>query len=508
MTQRNDCSVSDFETISTENFSKMNRFRSGLIYSLLGASIPTLSATPGHAQAMQIYSGDTAWMLTATALVLMMGIPGLAMFYGGLVRTKNTLSMLTQVFAVICMVSIIWIVVGYSLAFTGGGYAAFIGGFSKAFLGGVNVDSAVPTFNAGVAIPEFCFVAFQMMFACLTPAIIVGAFAERMRFSAMLAFIAMWVLFVYVPIAHMAWYRVAPDAIAEATRAVMASAPGEARRQAELALTVLQNSQGLFQQWGALDFAGGMVVHVSSGIAGLIGAIALGKRVGYGRDSMAPHNLTMTMIGAALLWVGWFGFNAGSALRADGTAGLAMLNTFLGPASGALAWLAVEWFSRGKPSSLGLASGMLAGAVAITPGAGYVGPMGAIVIGLAAGNLCYVFTTAVKNHYQYDDALDVFGIHCISGLVGSILLALLASPRLGGTGLIDVAKAGLGLPVYDVGQQLIAQLKACAVTLIWSGLVSAQLLRVVDVLIGMRPEEDEEDQGLDIVDHGERAYNY
>ena len=500
--------VSETETFHKENCSKMNQPIGRSLAAGLAAAILVLGATPGHAQTLQVYSGDTAWMMMATVLVMLMSIPGLALFYGGLVRTKNTLSMLTQVFATICMVAVIWIVVGYSLAFTPSNYSGLIGGFSKAFLGGVTVDSAVPTFSAGVAIPEFCFVAFQMMIACLTPAIIVGAFAERMRFSAMLLFIALWVVLVYVPIAHMAWFRVAPDEIAEATRAVMASAPGEARRQAELALAALQNGAGLFQQWGALDFAGGTVVHISAGIAGLIGAISLGKRVGYGRDSMAPHNLTMTMTGAALLWVGWFGFNAGSALRADGTAGLAVLNTILGPASGALAWAAVEWFSRGKPSSLGMASGMLAGAVAITPGAGYVGPMGAIVIGIAAGNLCYIFTTTVKNHYEYDDALDVFGIHCVSGLVGAILLALMASPRLGGTGLIDVAKAGLGLPVYDVGQQLIAQLKACAVTLLWSGLVSAQLLRIVDFLVGLRPEEDEEDQGLDIVDHGERAYNY
>ena len=467
-----------------------------------------MTAGPAHAQSLQIYSGDTAWMLMSTVLVLMMGIPGLALFYGGLVRTKNSLSMLTQVFAVFCMVSILWVVVGYSLAFTGSSYSAFVGGLSRAFLGGVGVDSAVATFNSGIAIPEYSFIAFQMMFAAITPAIIVGSFAERMRFPAMLLFVALWVLLVYVPIAHMAWFRASPDAIADATRAVMAAGSGEARRQAELALAALQNSSGLFQQWGTLDFAGGTVVHITSGMAGLMGAITLGKRVGYGQDSMAPHNLTMTMTGAALLWIGWFGFNAGSALRADGTAALALLNTFLAPASAALSWMAVEWSSRNKPSALGLASGILAGAVAVTPGAGYLGPMGAIVIGLIAGGLCFVFTSSVKTYYQYDDSLDVFGIHCVAGVIGCVLLAILASPRFGGTGLSDMAKAGLGLPVFDIGAQLVAQLKAVLVTLLWSGFVSAQLYRIVDFLVGLRPQEDEEDQGLDIVDHGERAYNY
>ena len=486
----------------------MRRNESPSALALFVAVACMIAATPVRAQSLQIYSGDTAWVLTSTVLVLLMVIPGLALFYGGLVRTKNTLSMLAQIFAVVCVSSVMWIVVGYSLAFTGGGYASFIGGFSKAFLNGVGVDTAVPTFNSGIAIPEYSFVAFQMMFACVTPAIIVGSFAERMRFPAMLLFIVLWGLLVYVPIAHMAWYRIAPDAIADATRAVLASAPGDARRQAEIALAALQNSQGLFQQWGTLDFAGGTVVHITSGIAGLIGAITLGKRVGYGRDSMAPHNLTMTMTGAALLWVGWFGFNSGSAMRADGTAALALLNTFLGPIAGAMSWVAVEWSSRGKPSALGIASGILAGAVAVTPGAGYLGPMGAILVGLVAGGACYVFATTVKSRYQYDDSLDVFGIHCVAGVVGSLLLGVLASPRFGGTGLIDVAKAGLGLPVYDTAAQVVAQLKAVILTLLWSGFVSAQLYRLVDFLVGLRAEEDEEDQGLDIVDHGERAYNY
>ncbi|MFM9941127.1 MAG: ammonium transporter [Hyphomicrobiaceae bacterium] len=475
---------------------------------LLAAAAWAAVATPAHAQGLQIFSGDTAWLLTATALVLLMGIPGLAMFYGGLVRAKNALSMLTQVFAVVCLAAVIWALFGYSLAFTSGALPGFVGGFSKALLMGVGPDSAVPTTSAGVGVPEYGYIAFQMMFACITPAIIVGAFAERMRFQAMLLFIVLWIVLVYVPIAHMAWFTVAPDVLAEATRAAVAAAPGEPRLQAELALAKLKASNGLFVQWGALDFAGGTVVHISAGIAGLIGAIILGKRVGYGRDSMAPHNLTMTMAGAAMLWVGWLGFNAGSSLRADGTATLALLNSLLAPAAGALSWMIVEASSRSKPSALGLVSGLLAGLVAVTPAAGYVGPGGALLIGLVAGAACFVFSTSVKSYYQYDDSLDVFGIHCVAGVVGTLLLAVFASPALGGFGGIDQIKAGLGTSAYSIGQQLLAQAKAVVVTLAWSGLVSSQLYRIVDVLVGLRPEEDEEDQGLDIVDHGERAYNY
>lgn len=473
----------------------------------LAASL-ALTITPASAQTLQVQAGDTAWMLTATALVLLMAVPGLAMFYGGLVRAKNALSMATQVFAVVCLAAIIWALVGYSLTYTSGVLPGFVGGFSKVLLLGIEPDQLAATGTAGIGLPEFAYVAFQMTFACITPAIIVGAFAERMRFQAMLLFIALWIVLVYVPIAHMAWYHVAPDAMAEATKAVVTAAPGEARLQAEAALARLVASNGLFQQWGALDFAGGTVVHISAGIAGLIGAIVLGKRAGYGRDSMAPHNLTMTLAGAALLWVGWIGFNAGSSLRADGTASLALINSLLAPAAAALSWLCVETAIRGKPSALGLASGLLAGLVAVTPAAGYVGPAGAIIIGLVAGAACFVFSTSVKSYYQYDDSLDVFGIHCIAGIVGTLLLAIFASPSLGGFGLADQVKAGLGAGAYSTGQQLVAQAKAVIVTLAWSGLVSSQLYRIVDVLVGLRPEEDEEDQGLDIVDHGERAYNY
>ncbi len=467
-----------------------------------------LVAFPASAQSMQVYSGDTAWLLTATTLVLLMTIPGLALFYGGLVRTKNALSMLTQVFAVVCVAAIIWMLVGYSLTFTAGTLPGFVGGFSKAFLKGVGPESAIATTTTGVAVPEYAYIAFQMAFACITPAIIVGALAERMRFTATLLFAALWILLVYIPVAHMAWFRVAPDAIAEATRQVLAAAPGEPRRMAEFALAQLQSSAGLFQQWGTLDYAGGTVVHITTGVAGLVGAVMLGKRVGYGRDSMAPHNLTLTITGAALLWVGWLGFNSGSALRADGIAALALLNTMLAPAAGALAWMLVETFVRGKPSALGLVSGVLAGLVGMSPTAGYVGPAGAIAIGLVAGVMCFLFVTAVKSRYEYDDSLDVFGIHCVAGLVGTLLLAVLASPAFGGFGMVEQAKGGHVVGGYDIGFQVAAQLKAVVITVVWSAIVSSQLFRIVDVLVGLRPEEDEEDQGLDIVDHGERAYNY
>ena len=479
------------------------------IPSVLGAAIALVAGTaPAGAQSLQVYSGDTAWLMMAAVLALLMGVPGLAMFYGGLVRTKNTLSMFAQVFTVICLAIVLWVLLGYSLAFTAGPLPAVAGGFSKAFLTGVTPESVVATYHAGVAVPEYAFIAYEMIFACLAPAIIIGAFAERMRFPAMLVFIALWILVVYAPVAHMAWFRVAPDAIAEATRAVLAAAPGAARRQAEAALAAIAGQQGLFQQWGVLDYSGGTAVHISAGIAGLIGAVALGKRTGYGRDSMAPHNLTMTIAGAALLWVGWFGFNAGSGLRADGYAALSIVNTLAAPAAAALSWLMVEWTTRGKPSALGLVSGILAGLVAVTPASGYVSPVGAIVLGLVSGSLCFVFATSVKNYYQYDDSLDVFGLHCVAGIVGTLLVAVLASPELGGTGLVDHAKAGLALPAYSIAGQLVAQLKAVLVTLIWSGLVSAQLFYLVDYLVGLRPEVDEEDQGLDIADHGERAYNY
>ena len=461
------------------------------------------------AEAAEASAGDSAWVLFSTALVLLMALPGLALFYGGLVRSKNTISILMQVMISVCLVSLIWVAYGYSVTFTGGTWASFFGGFKKAFLSGVGINSLSPTHANGIAIPEYAFVAFQMMFACITPAILIGAFAERVRFPAIVMFIAMWVTFVYLPIAHMTWFGPAPDAIGDAARALALAATDEARRQAEAILVQVQADAGLFRQWGTIDFAGGLVVHINAGIAGLVGAIVIGRRAGYGRVSMAPHNLGFTMIGAALLWVGWIGLNAGSALRADGTAALAVMNTFVAATAGALAWVVLESFERNKPSLLGLVSGALAGLVAVTPAAGYAGPMGAIVLGLAAGPACYWCCTALKARYQYDDSLDVFGIHCIAGVLGTLAVALLANPLLGGTGIVDFAiSPGQGVvAAYATDSQLWAQLRAVLVTLAWSGYATARILAFIDQMIGLRAPESDETQGLDATDHGERVYN-
>ena len=340
--------------------------------------------------------GDTAWMLSATIFVLLMTIPGLALFYGGLVRTKNMLSVLMWVFYSVCIVVILWAVVGYSLAFTGGS-TAFVGGFSKAFLAGVTTDSKAATFSVGANIPELVYVCFQMTFAAITPALIVGSMVERMKFSAMALFLPLWLLLVYCPIAHMVWYWAGPDAIDAAAKALAAAADGAAKTAAQAKLDEVNADSGLIFQWGAIDFAGGTVVHINAGIAGLVGAFLVGKRIGFGKELMPPHSLTMNMIGAALLWVGWFGFNAGSNLEASGGAVLAMTNTFVATAAAALSWMVVEWMGKGKPSLLGLVTGAVAGLVAVTPASGYAGPMGAIVLGLLAGIVCYVFCSAVKN---------------------------------------------------------------------------------------------------------------
>ena len=474
------------------------------ILPLLAAGLPdtALAAPPAPNK------GDTTWMLVATVLVLLMTIPGLALFYGGLVRSKNMLSVLMQVFAITCVVCILWVAVGYSLAFSGG--SSMIGGFSKAFLMGVTPESPAATFSNGVVIYELSFMAFQMTFACITPALIVGAFAERMRFSALLLFTVAWVLLVYAPIAHMVWYWAGPDEVAKAAKAVVEAAAGEAKKKAEAALAAVNADAGLIYQWGALDFAGGTVVHINAGIAGLVGAIILGKRVGYGRDSMAPHSMTLTMVGAALLWVGWFGFNAGSNLEANGTAVLAMVNTFVATAAGGLAWMFAEWMGKGKPSMLGIASGVVAGLVAVTPASGFAGPMGAIVLGLVAGVVCFIFSTAVKKSLKYDDSLDVFGIHCVGGILGALATAILVNPKLGGTGVLDYeAKPGEAVvKAYDMFGLLWAQIKAVVLTILWSGIISAVLFKIVDAMVGLRLTPDEERQGLDIVEHGERAYNY
>jgi ammonium transporter, Amt family len=475
------------------------------------AGLAWLVAEPALAQAPAAPTpnkGDTAWMLTATVLVLLMTIPGLALFYGGLVRTKNMLSMLMQVFYTVCIVCIIWMVYGYSMAFTEGtAFNSLFGGFGKAFLKGVTYESNVETFTQGVVIPELVYVCFQMTFAAITAALIVGGMAERMKFSAVAVFIPLWVTFVYFPIAHMVWYWAGPEAMVAAAKAVADAGADEAKKQAaEVALAAVSGNAGLAFQWGAIDFAGGTVVHINSGIAALMGALLVGKRVGYGKEAMPPHSLTLTLVGGALLWVGWFGFNAGSALEAGGTAALAMANTFVATAAAALSWLLAENISKGKPSLLGAVTGAVAGLVAVTPASGYAHPMGALALGLAAGVVCYIACSAIKNALGYDDALDVFGVHCIGGILGALATGIVASPALGGTGIFDYAAGKIA--DYNMVTQLWTQFKAVCLTLVWSGLGSLILFSLVRVVIGLRPATDQEREGLDLVDHGERAYNY
>jgi Amt family ammonium transporter len=451
-------------------------------------------------------------MLISSALVLMMSIPGLALFYGGLVRTKNMLSVLTQVFMIVSLVGIVWCLYGYSIALgdTSGPWVNYIGGLGKIFLKGVTPDSTVPTFSNGVVIPEYAYMVFQMTFAMITPALVVGAFAERMRFSAVVLFILLWVTFVYFPIAHSVWYWAGPDAIADAAKALAGATDDAAKKTAQATLDTVNANAGFNFQQGALDFAGGTVVHINAGIAGLVGALLIGKRVGYPREAMPPHSLTMTMIGASLLWVGWFGFNAGSNLEANGTTALAMINTFVATCAAALSWLFVEWAAKGKPSLLGMLSGAVAGLVAVTPASGYAGPMGSIVLGIAAGALCFFFCSTVKNAFGYDDSLDVFGIHCIGGILGALATGILVSPSLGGVGLTDYAATpGSAAPgTYEMGTQVLAQVKAVLTTIVWSGVGSAILYKIVDLIVGLRVTNDEEREGLDVADHGERAYNY
>jgi Amt family ammonium transporter len=461
-----------------------------------------LAQTAPTAPAIVPNKGDNAWMLVSTVLVLLMTIPGLALFYAGLVRAKNALSVLAHVFYAVCIVSLIWVIYGYSLTFTGG---SFIGGFDKIFLKGVTLETTATTFSAGVNISELIYVCFQMTFACITPALIAGAFAERMKFSAVALFIPLWVTFVYFPIAHMVWYWPGPDAIDAAAKAVAAAAEGEAKTKAAAALAAVKADAGLIFSWDAIDFAGGTVVHINAGIAGLVGALLVGKRIGFGKDLMPPHSLMMTFIGACLLWVGWFGFNAGSNLEANGGAGLAMLNTFVATAAAALSWMFAEWAVKGKPSLLGALSGAIAGLVAVTPAAGFAGPMGAILLGLIVGIVCLFFCSTVKNMFGYDDALDVFGIHCIGGIVGAIGTGILVAPALGGTGIMDYTTGKIA--DYDFWTQIIAQCKAVLMTLAWSGIGSLILYKVVDYTVGLRPTTEREREGLDLTDHGERAYN-
>ncbi|MER2536932.1 MAG: ammonium transporter [Rhizobiaceae bacterium] len=419
------------------------------------AALAQDAAAPAEA-ASAINSGDTAWMLVSTILVLFMILPGLALFYGGLVRAKNILSVLMQCTMITAAVIIVWVVWGYSFAF-GGGTSPYWGGFGKVFLAGVTPDS-----ESG-SIPELVFIAFQMTFACITPALIVGGFAERIKFGAVILFVILWVTFVYFPIAHMAW-----------------------------------DANGLFFGWGTMDFAGGTVVHINAGIAALVGAIIIGKRLGYGKDNMAPHSMPLTLIGAAILWVGWFGFNAGSALSAGSGAALAMINTFTATAGAIVAWALIEKAARGKASMLGAASGIIAGLVAVTPAAGFVGPVGAIVLGALASAVAYYFVAVVKIKLGYDDSLDVFGIHGVAGIVGAIGTGVLASPSLGGVGYAEGV---------TMGAQVWTQIVAVAVTVVWCGVVSAILYKVVDMVVGLRPTTEAEQQGLDVTSHGEVAYH-
>ena len=434
------------------------------------------------AMAGMVNKGDTTWMLVSSALVLLMAIPALALFYGGLVRTKNMLSLLMQVFMIVSMVAIIWVVYGYSLAFTGG--SPYVGGLSKAFLAGVGTGTYAATFSNNVYIPEYAFVIFQMTFACITPALIIGAFAERIKFWPLMLFVAAWVTLVYFPVAHMFWYWAGPDFLADAP-----------------------TDMGLIWGWGGLDFAGGTVVHINAGIAGLVGCIVVGKRVGFNKEPMPPHSLTMTMIGASMLWVGWFGFNAGSNLEANGLAALAFINTFVATAAAALAWVIVEQVFHGRPSLLGAVTGAVAGLVAITPACGFASPMGAVILGLVVSPVCYIFVSKVKKALGYDDSLDVFGVHCVGGIVGAIGTAFVANPEYGGQGWVDYTVFPAVAGTYDMAAQLMTQIKAVLVTLVWSGGVSLVLFFVIKTVFGLRPPTDDERQGLDQTSHGENAYN-
>ncbi len=477
----------------------------GAVYAQTAAPQPV--APPG---APTPDKGDTAWMLISSALVLMMSVPGLALFYGGLVRTKNMLSVLSQVMMIVALVGVIWVLWGYSEAFTdGGGYNAYVGGLSKLFLAGVTPSSNVATFSNGVVIPELAYMVFQMTFAMITPALIIGSLAERIKFSALVVFIVLWVTVVYFPIAHWVWYAAAPDDIAAAAKALAAATDDAAKQAAQAKLDAVTSSGGWLWNLGALDFAGGTVVHIDAGIAGLVGALFLGKRIGYPREPMAPHSLTMTMIGASLLWVGWFGFNAGSNLESTGTTALAFVNTMVATAAATLSWLFVEWMVKGKPSLLGMASGAVAGLVAVTPASGYAGPMGSVVLGLIVSPICLYFVAFVKNKIGYDDALDVFGVHCIGGIIGALGTGILVSPSLGGVGITDYTNYANGnVGTYDMAHQMIVQSRGVLATLGWSGGCSAILYWVVDLVIGLRVSPDREREGLDIAEHSERAYNY
>ena len=465
------------------------------------ASAPTVAATAVGAPAATATAapaapvpnkGDVAWMLVSTALVLLMSVPALALFYGGLVRSKNMLSVLMQVFVTFSLISVLWVVYGYSFAFTEGN--AFFGGTDRLFFKGI-ADLAkgefamAATFSKGVVIPEMLFAAFQCTFAAITCCLILGSVAERMKFSAVLLFMVLWFTFAYLPMAHMVWFWMGPDAYTDPKL-----------------VDGLNAKAGYLWQMGALDFAGGTVVHINAGVAGLVAAYFLGKRIGFGKEALTPHSLTMTMIGASLLWFGWFGFNAGSALEAGNSAVLAFMNTFLATACAVLSWTLAEWLLKGKPSMLGAASGAVAGLVAITPAAGNVGIPGAFVIGIAAGAVCLWGVTGLKRMLKVDDSLDVFGVHAVGGILGALLTGVFVSPDLGGPGFVtDWVKATSGFT--SIGEQLVIQAKAVAIAVVWSGVVAAVSLFIVKMVVGLRVPEDEEREGLDITSHGETAYN-
>jgi ammonium transporter, Amt family len=455
-----------------------------------GEAAAPAEAAAATAAAPTFEKGDVAWMMTSTLLVILMAIPGLALFYGGMVRSKNILSVSMQVFVTFSLLAVLYAIYGYSLAFTNGN--AFFGGTDRLFLKGM-LDAAgnlmpAATFSKGVYIPEYLWAAFQMTFACITPCLIVGAFAERMKFSAVLIFMVVWFTFAYLPISHMVWWWAGPDAYTDAAAAEAANA-----------------TAGFIWQMGALDFAGGTVVHINAGVAGLVGAYMVGKRIGFGREAMSPHNVPMTMIGASLLWVGWFGFNAGSALEANGFAAQVFLNTFVATAAAVISWTFGEWLFRGTPTMLGAASGAVAGLVAITPACGWVGPMGAIIIGLLAGLVCLFAVTKLKSALGYDDSLDVFGVHCVGGILGALLTGVFNNPELGGTGVYDYVAGTWGY--LGTGAAVLAQAKAIGVTILWTGVVSVVAFKLIDLVIGLRVSDEVETEGLDTREHGERGYS-
>ena len=453
------------------------------------AAAPPTAAPTDAPKPPNINKGDTAFMYAATMMVILMTIPGLALFYGGLVRSKNMLSVLMQVFVTFALISILWMIYGYSLAFTSGG--PFIGGLSKMFLSGVTPEAGAATFSKDTYIPELMFVAFQCTFAAITCALIVGAYAERMKFSAVLLFMALWFTFSYLPMAHMVWYWDGPDAITDAATQAAVGA-----------------SAGWLWAKGALDFAGGTVVHINAGVAGLVAAFVLGKRIGYGRESMAPHNLTLTMVGAAMLWVGWFGFNAGSNLEANGVAAMAFVNTLFATAAAVLTWTFAEWMIKGKPSMLGAASGAVAGLVAITPACGFVGVIGGVVIGAVAGGACFWGVSSLKKMLGADDALDVFGVHGVGGITGALLTGVFASPSLGGLGVCNYVTNKCGDPADfpGIGTQVWIQFQAVLTAVVLSAIVSFVALLIVKMVVGVRVNEEEEREGLDTTYHGESAY--